>query len=324
MYKVAVYTNFPLTPTPGYMEFFRTIFSSGKFELVDVNNPMSADFAICFNHTKENLEKIVSSKIPVEKRVLIMLECKQILPVMHTAKVLKEYGTIFAPSQNWAKDFNKILFDYPFYLKSTLNNPPLKERQYKLGIIQRNKFSCIKGELYTLRREVIKNLGYDRIAVRGEGWNVPVFIQFFLYIKIVIHYLRIINRSNIRFFPRFLIKSNKFTPVLDKQNFLAQIQVAVVIENSADYVSEKIFDCFRAGTVPIYVGPSLVDFGIPLETAIQCEPNANSILTVVNNIDSFNLEEIVFHGQKFLKDSGRNWDESISMKRLAEKLIAEI
>ena len=101
MYKVAIYTNFPLTPTPGYMKFFETIFDSGKFELVDVNNPLSANFAICFNHTKENLEKVISSRIPVKNRVLVMLECKQILPVMHTPEVLEEYGIIFTPSPNW-------------------------------------------------------------------------------------------------------------------------------------------------------------------------------------------------------------------------------
>jgi len=323
MYKVAIYTNFPLTPTPGYMEFFKTIFNSGKFELVDVNNPLSANFAICFNHTKENLEKVILSRIPVKNRVLIMLECKQILPAMHNPKVLKEYGVIFAPSQNWAKDFSKFIFKYPFYLQSTGNIPPLENRQFMFGIIQRNKFSCLNGELYTLRRSVIKNIGYDKIAVRGEGWNIPIVIQFLSYMKIVYYYLKIVNWSSVKFIPRFLIRNNKFTPVLNKQEFLAQVKVAIVIENSADYVSEKIFDCFRAGTVPIYVGPPLIDFGIPPEVAIQCEPNVDSILTAINSIDSFNLLEIVAKGQEFLKSSGGRWDESNSMKRLADKLIAE-
>ena len=61
-----------------------------------------------------------------------------------------------------------------------------------------------------------------------------------------------------------------------------------------------------------------------MEAAIRCEPNVDSILTVVNNIDSFNLGEIVAKGREFLKSSGSHWDESNSMKRLAEELIAEI
>jgi len=322
MYKISIYTNFPLTPTPGYLKFFETIFSMNKFELVDINNPLSSDISISFNHTKENLDKIISSGIPIRNRILIMLESKQILPEMHLEKVLKEYGHIFSPSKNWANGFNKIIFKYPFCLSTTENTTALSERQFDLGIIQRNKFSCIKGELYTLRRSVIKKIGYDNIVVRGEDWNKPLSAQFVHYLKILRYYLRRVSWSNIVFLPRYLIKNKEFTPVKNKQNFLSQVKVALVIENSADYVSEKIFDCFRAGTVPIYVGPLLADFGIPINTAIQCEPNIDSLLNTINKIKSFDLEQIASNGWEFLKSSGREWDESQSMKRLAEHINA--
>jgi hypothetical protein len=54
-----------------------------------------------------------------------------------------------------------------------------------------------------------------------------------------------------------------------------------VIENSGEYMSEKLFDSLFAGTFPIYVGPNPVDFGIPEFVAIHSNPDIDSIMNAI-------------------------------------------
>jgi hypothetical protein len=84
MYKLGVFTNFPLLPTPGYRVFFDVLLNSKRIELIDVNNPLSANMSISINHQDSQLSEIIASGIPRENRHLIMLECRQILPKMHS------------------------------------------------------------------------------------------------------------------------------------------------------------------------------------------------------------------------------------------------
>jgi hypothetical protein len=60
-------------------------------------------------------------------------------------------------------------------------------------------------------------------------------------------------------------------PVREKLETLAQYRFSLCLENSrfAGYVSEKIFDCFFCGTIPIYLGAPDVERYIPREAFID-------------------------------------------------------
>jgi hypothetical protein len=320
--KLVFYANFPITPTPGYLAFFNRIFSEINLTLVDVNNPKSADIAISFNHTEENFNKIVSAGIDKENRFLIMYECAQILPDMHKDSTLAEYGHIYAPSPFWATNFKTVKFNYPFHLNFNHQELQNNIRQVKIGIIQRNLLSCIKGENYTLRRRIIK-ARKNKIVVAGEGWGANKFVQYFRYIKLCRYYARKVRLSKLILFPKSLISEKKFLPVSDKQEFLSKVEFAIIIENHEDYVSEKIFDCFRAGTVPIYYGPNLEDFGIPENTVIKVN-DLVELKNVVDRIDEYNSKLYRQNAFDFLKHGAQAWDEKKVMVDLAEKIINEI
>ena len=328
MKKLVVFTNFPLLPTKGYREFFNILFGSGKIELADVNNPLSADLSICFNHTDENLKKIVSAGIPVEKRHLVMYECEQILPKMHKKEILSQYGKIYSASPLWAVDHSPVVFKYGFFLECKTEPPPFSSRKYEFGIVQRNKYSCVKGELYTLRRAVIILASKEKIqlALRGEDWEKSRFRTLYEYFKLVMFHIFKNGDKNLELFPKSISVKGKFksSPVLDKQEFLATIKVAIIIENSANYVSEKLFDAFRAGAVPIYVGPDLNYFGIPTDAVIQASKTASSVIQIMKNISNYDLEAIRSKGWEFLNGIGRSWSEVEVMGKLAERVLDEI
>jgi hypothetical protein len=44
-------------------------------------------------------------------------------------------------------------------------------------------------------------------------------------------------------------------------------------------MSEKLFDALIAGCIPVYVGPSVIDYGIPGDLVIEVEPSVTSVAT---------------------------------------------
>ena len=74
--------------------------------------------------------------------------------------------------------------------------------------------------------------------------------------------------------------------VADKIFTLSQYKYSLIIENEADYISEKLIDAILARTVPIYIGPSLEKFAFLSRCVYQCEPNVKSILQILTNDNS--------------------------------------
>jgi hypothetical protein len=102
------------------------------------------------------------------------------------------------------------------------------------------------GELYTLRYEIAKFLSsYDGFDLYGVGWNQIKKIK----------------------------NSSCFKGVAkSKLDVLSQYKFSIAIENSSvelGGISEKIFDSFGAGCIPIYLGAPNVTRYIPRECFID-------------------------------------------------------
>jgi hypothetical protein len=162
------------------------------------------------------------------------------------------------------------------------------------------------------------------LVLRGGGWGEGHFRNLMRYLRILYYYSKLLEWNKLIFIPRALIipKTQMAKEVKNKQDFLSSVKVAIIIENDLTYVSEKIFDCFRAGTVPIYVGPRLVEFGIPENTVIRADSSSESVISILMEIEKYNLEEIADNGMRFLQGpGGASWDERSSMGSLANSIL---
>jgi hypothetical protein len=179
--------------------------------------------------------------------------------------------------------------------------------------------------MYTFRRQIIKEFRKKKIPleVAGKDWDKSLFRNIVNFYRILFFNINSIEIKKIIWFPRSLfgIKKGKSIEIKSKQKFLASIKFCIIVENSLDYVSEKIFDCFRAGVVPIYVGPSLIDFGIPPNTVIVAPNDIDKFFSIVNSIDDFPINDILKRGEMFLKSKSSVWTETISLKNIANKII---
>jgi hypothetical protein len=108
----------------------------------------------------------------------------------------------------------------------------------------------IRQDLYLERLRVAAHFG-QRVDMFGQGWQ-----RHHPAVPLTLH--------------NAVLRAYR-GPVPEKLETLAQYQFSLCLENSAfaGYVSEKIFDCFFTGTIPIYLGAPDIDRYVPPETFID-------------------------------------------------------
>jgi hypothetical protein len=111
-------------------------------------------------------------------------------------------------------------------------------------------------------------------------------------------------------------------PVDDKLKTMSEYKYALVIENSAEYMSEKLMESLFAGCIPIYVGPDPEEFGIPRELVIRAQPSLLSIQEALREANRWDMNEFqtklrAFLGSSVVRDQ---WDHTSVYKRLLQKI----
>jgi hypothetical protein len=236
-----------------------------------VENPEKSEIIIFFDCIEKNL---LSSPA---KKVLVRQEPKMVLPKNYNAKKLTDFDLIIdggVSNENILKNIN-----WP--QKIHLNNSNQAVRDPSTAVlVNSNLLSFYVEEMYSLRRTVAFNS--DQIDLYGYGWNKGIKLS----VKALLIELRKffwkpqkMKISGSRYF--FRNQTNYKGPVENKISTMEKYRIAVIIENSLSYVSEKIFDSFSAGCIPVYVGPDLLKYEIPKNLYIQAEPNEESILRAI-------------------------------------------
>ncbi len=156
-------------------------------------------------------------------------------------------------------------------------------------MISSNKVSFISGEIYSLRKRVVDT--NPIVDLFGSGWDSSFSRRlkqcaFELYIGLLSARL-----TNPIVGLRFLSNVRKsFGPVANKLETNANYKATVVIENSREYMSEKLLEAIAAGSIPVYVGPDVTKFGIPKELVVQVSPDVKSVNKGIERALSMDFE----------------------------------
>lgn len=274
----------------------------------------SADLALYFDSLPEKSEK--RTKVT---KILVRQEPEIILPENYKANKLKDFAKIISVGAdkysrfgiNWPQEFHRFNFKN-------------SNREVSKGIIvNSNLINFHKNELYSLRREVLCKS--SDIDLYGRGWNMS-FTKKMLYllseIKLMLRYPLSFKVAGMRFF--FKNPKNYLGEIEDKYQILTRYNFTIVIENSNTYVSEKLFDAFISGCVPIYVGPALEKYGIPDSLYIKAERNFESITQAVQIAKTINHATWLQTLKEWVNQPSTkyNWSKETFLKRL--KVIVEL
>lgn len=173
-----------------------------------------------------------------ERRVLFLFEPPTVQPELYDPQLQAQFDRIYTWEDDRVDGVRVFKFYYPVLRPRILERPPFRDKKLCTLIATR---LCSKHpkELYSEREKTIRFFeAYENeFDLYGRGWEKRKF-------------------------------KNWKGPIPDKLAVLQRYRFCICYENMRDvqgYVTEKIFDCFAAGVVPIYWGAQNIGDFVPTD-----------------------------------------------------------
>ena len=236
----------------------------------------------------------------LEDKVVYWLIEPPVVENKHNVEAVDKLLNRFKYILTWNEELQKL--DRVFELNSLYNWQDdvdlsvfnSKKEKKLLTNISGNKNSSVKGELYSERKRVIewfeKNHP-DKFEFYGYGWYKNQYHTYF---------------GNCE----------------DKKAIYSKFKFALCLENISmkGYITEKIFDCFTAGIVPVYKGDNNIEDYIPKSCFVDYNlfKTVEEMYNFLNKMDNETYEEYIKNIKDFIintKDvsllSASNWVKCI-------------
>ena len=244
--------------------------------LLSVAADSSAKRLVCIDYTFSVSREIKKLGLGLEDCTLLRMEPSVVLPANFALSRRRQFGKVITVGGFSSQGTHSVHWPLVWPSAFELEKLHSTTRAERVIIINGNKMSFLKGELYSLRRRAIKTL--KNLDLYGTQWDSNFASRLVIALKCffqAILSLRLPRLSGLSLW--FQVHSNSKGPVEDKLKTMAHYKYALVIENSAEYTSEKLMEALFAGCLPIYVGPDPELFGIPNELVIHAQPSLLSI-----------------------------------------------
>jgi hypothetical protein len=238
----------------------------------DFKSRAAGDTLIVFNHPEQNVIKKIAKRMLMffgckkwvnekyftnykkyfhffKRKVLYQWESPTITPIPyhHLEKLKQIYDKMLFTVRMKGFDY----FHYPQTRVEIFEKYFNHKNRKFITLINANKQpASYKKELYTERLLAIKYFSDYGLDLYGRGWDTQIKFS--------------------ALFKQYIDKSFRGS-VDDKYKTLSKYKFAICYENSAypGWVTEKIFDCFLVGTVPIYLGAPDIGEYVPKECFID-------------------------------------------------------
>jgi hypothetical protein len=237
----------------------------------------------------------------------VAFETPLIQPIIYAnmSELLKRFKHVFA--------YNKSLTSFSTKYRHLYFPAPYKEviSHYWANTVRSEKFVMISGnhrprkgfknELYSERLNALRFLAKkDLIDLYGRGWKKFLSRNVFWF-----NYWRSLYT---------IIKTHK-GECESKLEVLSKYCFSVCFENMRldGYITEKVFDCFYSGCIPLYWGPMDIDKFIPKASYI----NVNDFDSLEDAIDfaikmpNAARERMRLSGKRFIENNHLPYTESI-------------
>lgn len=229
---------------------------------------------ICVDYEKASLSKVRQSRTIGIKTVLIANEPAVVIPEHAQSRLKREFDLVLEVGRWWTEPHLR-------WPQTWLTMAENSERLDRVVLVNADKWSFVKGQQYWLRSAAASRL--DSVDVFGFGWDRSVVVRF---AHRSYELMRTVTAGLLPSFDGIGVllatpKSYKGS-VYSKLTEMRRYKVALVVENSSEFLSEKLFDAWFAGCIPVYVGPPVEPYGIPKDLIVGVEePNLVGITEAV-------------------------------------------
>ena len=228
----------------------------------DVNAGRPVEFELHINCRRQD---------PSARAYVYLYENPLIRPINRDRKALARYAKWFAWDGELRDDPRTVPLLYPNHFATEGWNGPDKRPLFCVLVASNKALTVVDPrDQYQARVRILD--WYERHAptdfhLFGRGWERPAALPG--------RWGRVRNQFR-KIAARFLPAKSPYAtwrgPVDDKIELLTRALFCLAHENCRDlegYVTEKLFDCFRAGCVPVYVGPREIAELVPKDCFID-------------------------------------------------------
>jgi hypothetical protein len=309
---------------------------------LEESKTLKSDLVIFVNYSRKFLKKVKKHR---PKRVLIRLEPKAVLPVQYKKRIEKSFDLIITPGGQVDAKSKFIGWPYKYDLNpskpatSYTSLESVIKRSIDEGLFEIEKWSTRKNALvlvaankvsptsksnYRIRRHLAKNLSPKLLYVYGPLWRTSI-------ITLIIHRIKVMAYSiRTGYFPNIIeIYGNLFTKYSsfvnepeDKHKVIRKYKYSLVIENSSEYCSEKIFDAMINGSIPIYVGPRNYQIHLPNNLYLWCGGSIDELELLVETFTDKDSADMLKSMKNYLLSE--EFSESWQSDKVYEKIAKEI
>lgn len=309
-----------------------------------IANMPDADFLISLNHNNFAFKEFLKKGGNQASTYLVLLEPESVYPSQYSPKILQKYKRLVTPGSSRFNLIGDDFIGWPYAfnlnpsqpkdsdgsLKSYISSIKEKDiynyeswinRKAVCTMIAANKVSPTKRNQYGLRRYFAKNLSPALLEVYGPLWTDPLHRKIWIRVVAILASLKWKHLPNISscYGNLFWKYPGAKGEVENKHDVLLQSKFSIVVENNAEYVSEKLLDAVINGSVPFYFGPDLMSVGLPPGIAIQ---NFKSVEEVKKYLSEYEPGEImeILRNMKLLLDSDRfhkQWNYDLVFQQIA-------
>jgi hypothetical protein len=325
-------------------QFLRALQKS-SFHISDLNE---ADIVISINHSNSSYRSFMKSGKTKKQCILVRIEPPSVFPAQYSKKITDNYCLIISVGY---KEIDKGKYYYVGYPYSYLPNPNAQltkgtsasqiiesdefeelftlnewlKRTILISLIASNKVSATANNNYNLRRDLAYSFSRSTLNIYGGLWDANFLKKLDHRLRVAIHAIRNQTFPNLfsiygAFFRRY---KNFIGQIENKQSFVKNSKFSLIVENSNDIVTEKLFDALINGSIPIYCGPQLQDMGIPgYKISLDGSKPTKYLEEKISNMSNDEIASYLKEIKKFLKSQSflDYWTEESVYKKIIQKI----
>jgi len=265
----------------------------------------------------------LSTAYPGVPLILFLFECEVIKPDNWREELFGYFKLVFTWKDSYVdgKKYHKIRFPVRFPDNVPADGP---QRERMFTMISANKSKTHPLELYSERRALIEwfeTFQPENLDLYGIGWDRPSFSSQFLN--------RIIGILPSAITSLFARKYKVYRgPIALKLPVLSKYRFAFCYENAKGipgYITEKIFDGFFAGCVPVYMGASDIREHIPASCFIDKEafPSTGAAVKFMNGLTEKEYSAYLENIRRFLNTPEARAFSDVHFSDTVSKVISD-
>jgi len=228
---------------------------------VSENLTPSDDLLVCADFDVASLRQAKRAKRIGVPTCLIVNEPAVVIPQHAQDRVIKHFDrTIYVgrpshvPKLKWPQTWTQLRDS--------------SDRMDRAVVVNADKWSFVRGQHYWLRSAISSSDA--RVDVFGPGWSRSGLVRLAHRVYELARTLTSRTLPTFRGLSVILSRPRNYLGLAaDKIATMSKYKVAIVIENSSELLTEKLFDAWFAGCIPVYVGPGIGDFDLPSELIVN-------------------------------------------------------